>query len=294
MAPAHGSGPAAAAGQRQRHPLAAGVLGRSGTPVASWFMNEADLLLVLGASFSNHTGIYAGHPDHPGRLRRHAAGQVPRGRRPGLGRDRDRRRAAARRELPPALQTDDQAAQLAERWAIWRAEKASRATDDRGAGVNSASVFAAMERQVPDDAVIAVDVGNHAYSFGRYFECKRHTVLMSGYLGSIGFGYPAAMGAWAAAPDRPTVAVTGDGGFAQYMAEVTTAVKHNMNITHVLLNNGQLGKIAKEQRAGEWDVWQTSLHNPNFSEYARNCGALGIRVTARGDTRRGARRGARP
>jgi hypothetical protein len=38
-----------------------------------------------------------------------------------------------------------------------------------------------------------------------------------------------------------------------------------MNITHVLLNNGQLGKIAKEQRAGEWDVWQTSLHNPDFA-----------------------------
>ena len=44
------------------HPLAAGVLGRSGTPVASWLMNEADLQLVLGASFSNHTGIYSGHP----------------------------------------------------------------------------------------------------------------------------------------------------------------------------------------------------------------------------------------
>ena len=44
------------------HPLACGVLGRSGTPVASWFMNEADLLIVLGASFSNHTGIYPGKP----------------------------------------------------------------------------------------------------------------------------------------------------------------------------------------------------------------------------------------
>ncbi len=44
------------------HPLACGVLGRSGTPVASWVMNEADLLLVFGASFSNHTGIYPGHP----------------------------------------------------------------------------------------------------------------------------------------------------------------------------------------------------------------------------------------
>jgi pyruvate oxidase len=264
------------------HPLAAGVLGRSGTPVASWIMNEADLLLVLGASFSNHTGIYAGHPiiqvDFDAmQLGKFHPVEVPVWGEIGIVVER------LRRDLPTEPASGDQAVRLAERRAIWRAEKASRATDDRGAGINSASVFAAMERQIPDNAVIAVDVGNHAYSFGRYFECKHHTVLMSGYLGSIGFGYPAAMGAWAAAPERPIVAVTGDGGFAQYMAEVTTAVKHNMNITHVLLNNGQLGKIAKEQRAGEWDVWQTSLHNPDFSEYARNCGAMGIRVTQRSE-----------
>lgn len=260
------------------HPLAAGVLGRSGTPVASWVMNEADTLLVLGASFSNHTGIYPGHPIvqvdfDPMALGRFHPVEVPVWGEIGVVVER------LLEELPERSQTEDQVAQLAERWAIWRAEKASRAGDDRGEGVNSAAVFAAMERQIPEDAVIAVDVGNHAYSFGRYFECKRHTVLMSGYLGSIGFGFPAAMGAWAAAPERPTVAVTGDGGFGQYMAELTTAVKHGMNITHVLINNGQLGKISKEQRAGEWEVWQTSLHNPDFSAYARNCGALGIRVT---------------
>jgi thiamine pyrophosphate-dependent acetolactate synthase large subunit-like protein len=104
---------------------------------------------------------------------------------------------------------------------------------------------------------------------------------MSGYLGSIGFGYPAAMGAWAAAPERPIVAVTGDGGFGQYLAELTTAVKYGMNITHVLLDNASLGKITKEQRAGHFAVWQTSLHNPDFAEYARICGAWGTRVTAR-------------
>ena len=65
------------------------------------------------------------------------------------------------------------------------------------------------------------------------------------------------------------VAVTGDGGFGQYMAEYTTAVKYGMNITHVLLNNAELGKISKEQRAGEFDVWQTSLSNPSFAAYAR-------------------------
>jgi thiamine pyrophosphate-dependent acetolactate synthase large subunit-like protein len=50
-------------------------------------------------------------------------------------------------------------------------------------------------------------------------------------------------------------------------------------ITHVLLNNSSLGKISKEQRAGHFEVWQTSLHNPNFANYARLCGAQGTRVT---------------
>ena len=173
----------------------------------------------------------------------------------------------------------DQRPDVATRRAIWQEEKARRVTDDRGLGVSSAALFASLSRHVPHNAVIAVDVGNNTYSFGRYFECKQQDVLMSGYLGSIGFGYPAAMGAWAAAPDRPIVAITGDGGFGQYLAELNTAVKYDIPITHVLLNNAQLGKISKEQRAAEWDVWQTSLHNPNFSEYARICGAQGIRVT---------------
>jgi thiamine pyrophosphate-dependent acetolactate synthase large subunit-like protein len=86
------------------------------------------------------------------------------------------------------------------------------------------------------------------------------------------------MGAWAAAPDRKVVSVSGDGGFGQYMGEFLTAVKYGMNVTHILLNNSELGKISKEQRDGEWKVWQTGLHNPDFAEYARLCGGLGIRV----------------
>ena len=110
---------------------------------------------------------------------------------------------------------------------------------------------------------------------------------MSGYLGSIGFGFPAAMGAWAAAQSagdgRAVFSVSGDGGFGQYMGEFTTAVKYGMKIVHVLLNNSELGKISKEQRAGEWQVWQTGLHNPNFADYAALCGGFGRRVEAAGE-----------
>jgi pyruvate oxidase len=262
------------------HPLACGVLGRSGTPIASWFMNESDLLIVFGASFANHTGIASYKPiiqvdAEPDALGRFHPVTVP-----VLG---DIAVTATRlvREVATsgASNAVDQRPDVVARREIWYQEKSRRATDDRGAGVSSAALFAALSEHVPANAVIAVDVGNNTYSFGRYFECKQQSVLMSGYLGSIGFGYPAAMGAWAAAPDRPIVAITGDGGFGQYLGELNTAVKYGIPITHVLLNNQQLGKISKEQRAAEWDVWQTSLHNPNFAEYAEICGAFGIRVT---------------
>jgi len=135
-----------------------------------------------------------------------------------------------------------------------------------------------QQGHLPADAVVTVDVGNHAYSLGRYLESEGQPVLMSGYLGSIGFGYPAALGAWAAAPGRPIVAVTGDGGFGQYATELTTAVKYGIAIKHVLLDNHALGKIGKEQLAEQFPVWHTSLHNPDWADYAELCGATGIRV----------------
>ena len=266
------------------HPLAAGVLGRSGTPVASWFMNECDLILAVGSSFSNHTGITPKRPIIQVDFDRMALGKfhsvtVPVWAEIGV---------AAREilnALPDKVATADQRHEVAERWSIWRDEKRNRLQDDLGHGLNSATVFDALTKVAPDDAVIAVDVGNNAYSFGRYFECQEQRILMSGYLGSIGFAFPAAMGAWAATRDqeaykgRKVISISGDGGFGQYMGEFNTAVKYGMNITHVLLNNNQLGKISKEQRAGEWPVWETSLHNPSFAAYANLCGGKGFKVS---------------
>ncbi len=261
------------------HPLGAGVLGRSGTPVASWLMNESDLLIVVGASFSNHTGIAAYKKilqlddSHVaiGRFDPVTAGVVG---------DAELTLTALLDSLG-RTHTEDQCGDVAARWAIWRAEKARRAADDRGRGVPAAAVFDALSRHLPADALVTVDVGNHAYSLGRYLESKGQPVLMSGYLGSIGFGYPAALGAWAAAPGRPIVAVTGDGGFGQYAAELTTAVKYGIAVKHVLLDNHSLGKIGKEQLAADFPVWHTSLHNPDWAAYARLCGAIGIKADRR-------------
>ncbi|MEM7297373.1 MAG: thiamine pyrophosphate-binding protein [Bacteroidota bacterium] len=266
------------------HPLGCGVLGRSGTPIASYFMNEADLLLVFGASFSNHTGITPKIPTIQVDFDRLALAKFHAIDVPVWGELGETARIFSERIKELNTSFEDRRPVVAERWKIWRAEKAKRLTETNDHGVSSVAVFEAMNKYIPDNAAIAVDVGNNTYSFGRYFECKNQSIVMSGYLGSIGFGYPAAMGLWAAVGDsRPIVVVTGDGGFGQYPMEVTTAVKYGMPIKHIMLNNRELGKISKEQRAVEFDVWQTSLQNPNFAEFVTSCGALGIRVEKKED-----------
>ncbi len=265
------------------HELGCGVLGRSGTPIASWFMNESDMILAFGVSFSNHTGIADYKPlvqvdFDPMALGRFHPVTVP------VQGDVGVTATAIAESLPEDRRCVDHRPEVAERWRIWRAEKQGRISDDRSEGIGAAALFDALSRLLPADAIIPVDVGNNTYSFGRYFEVDSQSVLMSGYLGSIGFALPAAMGAWAATqrhPDfagRPVISISGDGGFGQYAMELTTAVKYGMNITHVMMDNNELGKISKEQRAADFDVWQTSLHNPDFAKFAQLCGAKGIRV----------------
>jgi thiamine pyrophosphate-dependent acetolactate synthase large subunit-like protein/nitrite reductase/ring-hydroxylating ferredoxin subunit len=261
------------------HPLGCGVLGRSGTPIASWFMNEADVLLVIGASFSNHTGVTPKKPtiqidfDPMALSKFHKIDAAVWG-------EISVTVTMLNEQMTKLDNKFDHTDEVKGRWDIWKDEKKKRLEDDHGKGISSIAVFETLNELAPANAVMCADVGNNAYSFGRYFECKEHTFLMSGYLGSIGFALPAAMGAWAAVgDDRPVIAVAGDGGICQYLAEITTLVKYNMPIKVIILNNNELGKISKEQRAGEFDVWATDLVNPNFAEYATGCGALGIKVS---------------
>ncbi len=256
-------------------------------------MNESDLIVAFGASFSNHTGISPYKPTvqidddamalgrfHPIDVGVQGDVGVPAkmlGERLGSTPECGSPKSGSQESGPN--NRADLTEEIVGRWKLWRDEKASRRQDDRGQGLNSVLVFEALGHAMPADAVICVDVGNNTYSFGRYFEAGEQDLLMSGYLGSIGFALPAAMGAWAAVgPDRKVVSISGDGGLGQYAMELTTLVKYDMNITHVVLNNNELGKISKEQRVAKHDVWQTSLVNPSFADFAQLCGAKGIRV----------------
>jgi thiamine pyrophosphate-dependent acetolactate synthase large subunit-like protein/rubredoxin len=130
------------------------------------------------------------------------------------------------------------------------------------------------------DAVISLDVGENCWWFGRNFWMKKtQKMVMSGYLASMGFGLPGAMAAALAYPNRQIVCITGDGGFAMVMGDFLTVVKHKMPIKVFVFNNKQLGMIMQEQKVENYPNWQTELFNCNFANYAQNCGEAGIKVT---------------
>lgn len=260
------------------HPLAVGVLGKSGTPVSAYYMNSADLLIVFGASFSQHTGIDKTKPIIQIDIEQMALAKFHAVDNPIWG-DVGITANLFSRKLASYSQSEITVDEIAEHKLEWQNDKKERSAENNGNGLNSLFIFSKLSEILPENAIISLDVGNNTYSFGRYFECKNQSVILSGYLGSIGFSFPAAMGAYYAEPNKPIISISGDGGFGQYMTEFNTAVLNKMKIAHILLNNNELGKISKEQRDVKMPEWQTHLSNPSFAEYANVCGGFGVKVT---------------
>ena len=262
----------------ETHPLATGVLGRSGTPVSAAMQTRSDLIVVFGGGMAPHTGITDKRTviriDTDPLASRRNTHNVEVFALADAGNAADTIAERSNTVERPELR-----AWLANRWEWWRERKLSRREVDVDGRLTSAAVFEDLGSQIPHDAVVALDVGNTTYSFGRYFEADGQRIVMSGWLGSIGYALPGAIGAAAAYPDLTIVAIAGDGGFGQYAMELSTVAKYELNIKVVLLVNDELGKITAEQQLADTHVWATSLKNPSFAGMAESLGLFGRRVT---------------
>ena len=140
-------------------------------------------------------------------------------------------------------------------------------------------ILKVLNDKISDNAVITLDVGEHCWWFGRNFWMKKsQKMVMSGYLATMGFGLPAALAAQIIYPNRQVVCIAGDGGFSMLMADFLTAVKNKLPITVFIFNNKQLGMIMQEQKMEGYDNWQTELQDLDYAEYAKQCGGVGITV----------------
>ena len=259
------------------HPLATGVLGRSGTPVSAAMQTRSDLIVVFGGGMAPHTGITEKRPvvridTDPLAQRRNTHNVAV------FAMADSGAAAEALVEACEPVDRPDLRLYLSDRWAWWRERKRQRRHVDADGRLTSAAVFHQLKGCIPHDAVVALDVGNTTYSFGRYFEADGQRVVMSGWLGSIGYALPASLGAALAYPEKTVVAIAGDGGFGQYAMELATVAKYGLNVKVVLFSNDELGKITAEQELAGTHTWATSLKNPSWAGMATSLGLFGRRV----------------
>lgn len=164
--------------------------------------------------------------------------------------------------------------------------------------VNAQSILEEMNRQF-DDVIVVSDVGQHQMWCAHYVEINaRKRLLMSGGLGTMGYGFPAAIGAQLGHPDRRVVSVSGDGGFQMNLQELATAVSEELPIITCVFNNYKLGMVRQMQKLSfgkrysatclnackscregcREGIYNCPPYSPDFVKLAESYGAKGIRV----------------
>ena len=143
------------------------------------------------------------------------------------------------------------------------------------------SYLAAIREVLPANGILCDEMTQVGYVswFGFPFHEPR-TLITSGFSGTLGAGFPTALGVKVGQPDRPVVAVTGDGGFLFGGSDLATAVQHGINLCTVLFNNGAYGNVLRDQRRlFDGRESGSSLNNPDFQTYAKAFGVPSWRVT---------------
>jgi acetolactate synthase-1/2/3 large subunit len=166
------------------------------------------------------------------------------------------------------------ASRAAERAAL-RAELAAAAASQEP----QAAILRSLRAGTPEDAIVVSDMNQIGYYANRFWPTYHpRSFLTSSYSGNLGFGFPTALGAKVACPDRPVVAIMGDGGFLFNSQELATAVQHGINVVVVVFNDGSYGNVARDLDEAWGGSVGADLVNPDFMKLADAYGVVGLRT----------------
>ncbi|MFL1464074.1 thiamine pyrophosphate-binding protein [Roseococcus sp. DSY-14] len=288
-----------------RHPLAFGAIGRNGAYAANDATRNADVILAIGFSFDDRAtsawldGYTLSVPPSrliqididPSEIGRNYPAEYgilgdARASLELLAEMAPARIAGGRDAIAPWL------ARLEQGRAVWREYQGGLALSDQ-VPLRPERLMAALSRAVPEDAVVASDVGVHHNWIIQLMDClrPRHLIHSWGFA-AMGFATSGILGAKLAAPDRPCVAVVGDGSFLMTPHALATAVEYDIPVVWVVWNNQgfcsirdiQHGMFGGRELATAFEIQRTGeSYSPDFAMMARSFGVPSHRVTHAGE-----------
>ncbi|MGD0994257.1 MAG: biosynthetic-type acetolactate synthase large subunit [Candidatus Bathyarchaeia archaeon] len=265
------------------HPLSVGSIGMHGNPAANKLMGEADVLLAVGTRFSDRATANLDtfcanakkiHIDiDAAEIGKNIEVDVP------IVGDAKTSMKLLHAALTKKLRKNESST-----WTkrVKEAkEQLSPLLKEMPKDLLPKALLTELRRLLPENTIVTTEVGQNQMWSALYFKAlKPRTFISSGGLGTMGFGFPAALGAKVACPDRPVVDIAGDGSFLMTEQELACSVTENIPVTVIVLNNSVLGMVAQWQRMlYKRRYMAVNLGNtPDFVKLAEAYGAQGFRA----------------
>ena len=265
----------------ENHPQSLRMLGMHGTVYANYSVQGTDLLIAVGARFDDRvTGKLDKFAPHakiihididPASISKNVKVDCP-----IVGDVRHILREL--NKLVKKLDLKDWYAQIQE----WKDKHPMRFSQE-GSGIKSQYVIQELGRLTKNEAVVTTGVGQHQMWTAQWYTfLKPRTMITSGGLGTMGYGFPAAIGAQLARPNETVVCIDGDGSFQMTMCELATAVYYKIPVKVAVLDNLYLGMVRQWQELfykKRYSASELGPSNPDFVKLAEGFGALGLRAT---------------
>jgi acetolactate synthase-1/2/3 large subunit len=267
------------------HPLSLGMLGMHGTYYANMSVHNSDLIIAIGARFDDRvTGKVEGfapeakiiHIDvDPTSIRKNVRVDIP------VVGDVKHVMTDLNKEVKTIKEPWEA---IRKSWLkqidAWRAERplSYEYSDEL---IKPQHVIEKLYELTGGDAIIVTDVGQHQMWSAQFFKVDRpRTFLSSGGLGTMGYGFPAAIGAKVAHPDKMVFSISGDGSIQMNIQELATSVENNIPVKVVILNNRYLGMVRQWQELFYQERYSASDlgSTPDFVKVAEAYGAIGLRA----------------
>lgn len=262
------------------HPLYAGMLGMHGTKYANFGVAKCDLLITIGARFSDRVfgdaSRFASHAKilqidvDPAEINKNIMTSAS-----VIGDVKE-----VLKRLTPCLQQQEHKEWIADMEDL----KTRFPLKYKEEGLSGPYIIEEIYKATKGDAIICTEVGQHQMWAAQYYKySKPRTLLTSGGLGTMGYGLGASMGAKVAMPDKRVINIAGDGCFRMNMNELATAARYQIPIIEVIINNHVLGMVHQWQELFYEKRYSATVFEDaaDFAKVAEALGCRGIRVTTK-------------